>query len=362
LIDETDLPMNQIAMASGFGSVRRFNAGIHKVYHRTPTQIRRLARHTRVQAGDQYEFRLSFRPPYHWQGMLEFLAPRATPGAEVVTGAMYRRTISVSGFDGYFEVSCDPARDALLVRIDFPDSRSLFYIVERIRAMFDLNGDWASVRKTLSSDSLLAPQLQAEPGLRVPGCWNGFELSVRAILGQQVTVKGATALAGRMTAEFGKPFAGPEGLTHLFPTAETLAGAKLGAIGLTGARVETIRVLASAVAKGKIKFEGVIDSEDFLRELCEIPGIGQWTAQYVAMRALREPNAFPASDLGLLRALALGSAREVERRAQSWCPWRAYAAMYLWRMAGQRAREEKDHAKGSTSVERSARSRSMPAA
>src|SRR5579864_9138373 len=257
LIDETTLPMQQIAIASGFGSVRRFNAGIHNVYHRTPTQIRCLARQTAIQPDNQYLFRLHFRPPYHWQGMLDFLAARATPGVECVDASTYSRTIAANGVEGHFEVSRDSSRDALLVRIGFADPRSLFFIVERIRAMFDLNADWASIVKTLRSDPVLATSLHADPGLRVPGCWNGFELAVRAILGQQITVKGATALAGRIAAAFGKSFAAPKGLTRLFPPAETLATAKLTSVGLTGARAETIRALARAVVNGKIKFEGV---------------------------------------------------------------------------------------------------------
>jgi AraC family transcriptional regulator of adaptative response / DNA-3-methyladenine glycosylase II len=353
LIDETNLPMNQIAIASGFGSVRRFNAGIHQVYHRTPTQIRHLARHTGLRSGDQYIFRLHFRPPYHWRGMLNFLAPRATTGVECVEDAAYRRTISVDGLHGYFEISMDQARDSLLARIDFPDPRSLFYIVERVRALFDLNADWASIVKTLRHDPALAPSVQADPGLRVPGCWNGFELAVRAILGQQVTVKGATSLAGRMANTFGNPFVGPKGLTHVFPSPEALANARLTSIGLTTARAETIRALARAVDRGKIKFEGVVDGEDFLRRLCEIPGIGNWTAQYVAMRALGEPDAFPSSDLGLLRSLSLDSSKELERRALPWRPWRAYAAMYLWGMAADRKAPAPDlavEAKPSTRV------------
>jgi AraC family transcriptional regulator of adaptative response / DNA-3-methyladenine glycosylase II len=265
--------------------------------------------------------------------MLEFLAPRATPGVEHVDATSYRRTISLQDSEGHFEVSLDPSRDALLVRIDFRDPRSLFYIVERIRAMFDLNADWASIVKVLRHDPELAASVQKHPGTRVPGSWNGFELAVRAILGQQVTVKGATSLAGRLASTLGKAYKGPQGLTHLFPSAQTLASARLTSLGLTGARAETIRVLASAVASGKIKFEGVVNSADFLRRLCEIPGIGDWTAQYVAMRALGEPDAFPSSDLGLLRALSLKGSRELERRAEPWRPWRAYAAMYLWRLA-----------------------------
>ena len=339
LIDETKLPMSQIAVAAGFGCVRRFNAGIHKVYHRTPTQIRRLAGKMPTQSGNQYLFHLNFRPPYHWQGMLDFLAPRATPGVEKVEASTYSRTISVGKFAGNFEVSLDESRDALQVRIEFADPPSLFYIVERIRAMFDLNADWASIAKTLRSDPVMSASVQADPGIRVPGCWNGFELAVRAILGQQVTVCGATSLAGRIAATFGKNFHGPQGLTHLFPSPETLATANLTSVGLTTARAETIRVLARAVSTGRINFEGVVDSEEFLQRLCEIPGIGHWTAQYVAMRALGEPNAFPSSDLGLMRALSLTSARDVERRAEPWRPWRAYAAMYLWRMPVDRRAE-----------------------
>jgi len=332
LIDETDLPMNQVAIAAGFGSVRRFNAGIQKMYHRTPSHIRYLARRTGIRTGDHYCFRLSFRPPYHWQAMLDFLAPRATPGVELVHNSVYSRTVSVSGFNGYFEVSLDE-HDALLVRIDFPDPRSLFGIVERIRAMFDVNADWSSITNTLRSDRMLAAIVNAQPGVRVPGCWNGFELAVRAILGQQVTVRGATSLAGRLTSEFGTKFHGPNGLTHLFPAPDALSRAKLTSVGLTSTRAETIRALARSVSTGRIKFEGVVNSEEFLRRLCEVPGIGAWTAQYIAMRALGEPDAFPSSDLGLLRASGVTSPRELESRAEPWRPWRAYAAMYLWRMA-----------------------------
>jgi AraC family transcriptional regulator of adaptative response / DNA-3-methyladenine glycosylase II len=272
--------------------------------------------------------------------MLDFLAPRATPGVEVVESGVYRRTISLNGRDGYFEVSLDDRRDALVVRIEFGDPHSLFFIVERIRTMFDLNADWSDIAQSLKSDPVLAARVEADAGLRVPGCWNGFELAVRAILGQQITVKGATSLAGRIAARFGKPFSGPQGLTHVFPPPVVLAVAKLGDIGVTGARSETIRSLARAVHTGKINFEGVIDSDAFLSSLCEIPGIGKWTAQYVAMRALGEPDAFPSSDLGLLRALGLESSRELEHRAESWRPWRAYAAMYLWKMASCRVPAE----------------------
>jgi AraC family transcriptional regulator of adaptative response / DNA-3-methyladenine glycosylase II len=333
LIDETALPMNQVAIASGFGCVRRFNAAIRKVYHRTPTQIRRLVRQTTIQPENQYLFRLRFRPPYNWNGMLAFLAARATPGVEAVESGRYRRSISLNGSHGYFEVSLDESTDSLLVRLQFGDPCSLFFIIERIRAMFDLNADWSAIVRSLRPDPVLGRLVASAPGLRVPGCWNGFELATRAILGQQITVKGATVLAGRIVETFGRPLGGMNGLTHLFPTPESLAGANLAAIGLPKVRAETIRALAREVCEGKISFEGIMEVDTFLGRLCEIPGIGKWTAQYVAMRALGEPNAFPWGDLGLLRTLGLASTRELEERADAWRPWRAYAAMYLWNAA-----------------------------
>ncbi len=327
--------MGQLALAAGFGSVRRFNVGIRNVYHRTPTQLRHLARQRDIQPGNQYLFRLNFRPPYHWAGMLAFLAARATPGVELVDAEKYRRTISWQGHEGYFEVSLDPGRDALLTRIEFGDPHSLIFIVERIRKMFDLGADWSAIAQTLKGDPVLGRAAEMDPGVRVPGCWNGFELAIRAILGQQITVKGATALAGRMAKLYGKPFGGGGGLMHLFPTPEALAEGELDDVGLTGSRIKTIRELARAVCDGKINFDGVANSDVFLSGLCEIPGIGDWTAQYVAMRALGEPDAMPSSDLGLLRALDLRSSRALEQRAEAWRPWRAYAAMYLWRMGSE---------------------------
>jgi AraC family transcriptional regulator of adaptative response / DNA-3-methyladenine glycosylase II len=334
LIDETTLPMSSVALASGFGCVRRFNAAIRKVYRRTPTQIRSLARHT-VPLENEYLFRLRYRPPYNWDGMLRFLAPRATPGVEAVESGSYRRSISLNGNHGWLEVSPDGGNDGLAVRVQFGDPRALFLIVERIRAMFDLNADWAAISQGLAGDPVLAMRMEANPGMRVPGCWNGFEMAVRAILGQQITVKGATALAGRLAAALGTPISASGGVTHLFPAPEVLADAGLSAVGMPRARWETIRALARAVSDGQIRFDGIIDADDFLARMCEIPGIGKWTAQYVAMRALGEPDAFPSGDLGLLRALGLESSRELERRAEAWRPWRAYASMYLWTTAGE---------------------------
>jgi len=236
----------------------------------------------------------------------------------------------------YFEVSFDEPNDTLIAKIQFGEPRSLFFIVERIRSMFDLNADWAAIGRALRKDPVLAERIETAPGLRVPGCWNGFELATRAILGQQITVKGATALAGEIVKAFGRPFRTGNGLTHVFPAPEILADANFAMIGMPRTRAETIRALARAVCAGDICFEGIVDVNVFLTRLCEIPGIGKWTAQYVAMRALGEPDAFPVGDLGLLRALDLETHRELEQRAEAWQPWRAYAAMYLWNIPGER--------------------------
>jgi len=331
LIDETRLSMTDVALASGFGCVRRFNAAICKTYNRTPTQIRRLAHQKTVQQEGHYLLNLRFRPPYHWKGMLAFLAKRATPGVEAVDLRGYRRTISFNGCHGYFEVSPDEEHDGVAVRVQIADPRSLYLIIERIRGMFDLNADWAAIAQSLGTDPALASRIRAQPGLRVPGCWSGFELTIRAILGKKMTVNGATALVGRIATSYGQRISDADDLTHLFPTPEILADAKLVGIGLDEERAETIHALARAVCDGAISFERIVDSGAFLAQLREIPGIGCWTAQYVAMRALGDPDALPAGDAGLLRALGLRTSRELEKRAEAWRPWRSYASMYLWR-------------------------------
>jgi len=344
LIDETNLPMSQVALAAGFGCVRRFNDSVRKTYKRTPSSIRRLVRRTLTQPENQYQFSLGFRPPYHWEGMLAFLAMRAIPGVEVVQNGAYRRSILLQDNAGYFEVSRKIGSDALAVRVQFSDPCYLYFIIERVRAMFDLSADWAEIARTLKRDAALAARLEAAPGLRVPGCWDGFELAVRAILGQQISVKGASTLAGRIVKGFGTTFAAGDQITHLFPRPEVLANADLTSAGVTSARAQTIRNLARAVVDARISFDKVVNCDEFLNDLCEIRGVGSWTAQYVAMRALGEPDAFPSGDLGLLHALALKNGRELEVRAEAWRPWRAYAAMYLWTSSGERYAAQSKHA------------------
>jgi AraC family transcriptional regulator of adaptative response / DNA-3-methyladenine glycosylase II len=334
LIDETMMPMSQVALAAGFGSVRRFNATIRKVYRRTPTQIRKLAHRRTAEPEHEYLFRLRFRGPLDWDGMLAFLGQRAIPGVEAVEQGCYRRTISLDGSHGMLEASLEKAASAVAVRIRFADPRWLFLIVERVRRLFDLNADPFEIAAHLSADPILAKLLARRAGLRVPGCWDGFELAVRAVLGQQVTVKGASTLAGRLAQKFGTPVMAGGGLTHLFPCPATLINADLTQIGLPGARAESIRALARAVAEGRLAFAGVTDVSAFVARFCELPGIGDWTAQYVAMRAFGDPDAFPSADLGLLHATSIRHPRELEKRSRAWRPWRAYAAMCLWQGAG----------------------------
>jgi AraC family transcriptional regulator of adaptative response / DNA-3-methyladenine glycosylase II len=316
LIDETNLPMGQIALASGFGSVRRFNAAFRKTYNRTPSQIRRLAHFTSIQPDDEYVFRLHFRPPFHWDVLLEFLARRAIPGVEAIESGCYRRTISLNGHSGNLRVSLDGGGSALQVCISFPETCWLFLIVERVRRMFDLGADPIEIAARLSVDPLLAKRIDAMPGLRVPGCWDGFERAVRAILGQQVSVTGARTLAGRLVQTFGIRMNPRPPLTHLFPRPEVLAEADVARIGLPRRRAETIRDLARAVSQGRIIFSSVATVEDFQSRLRERLGIGTWTAQYIAMRALGDPDAFPASDLGLLRGASLRRERELAQRRE----------------------------------------------
>jgi AraC family transcriptional regulator of adaptative response / DNA-3-methyladenine glycosylase II len=330
LIDETSLPMSQVAIASGFGCVRRFNAAFHTRFKRTPTHIRKIAFQTDHLPEDHYLFRLGFRPPYDWQGLLRFLAPTAIPGVEVLEPHSYGRTIFHDGKAGFFSASRDENGLSVSVRMHFPDSRGLFFIVERIRRIFDLNADSQCIAARLRMDPALARRVAAHPGLRVPGCWDGFELAIRAVLAQHSTGKTAAALTKELVATHGKPFAGPPALTHVFPRPEILAEARLTGLGWSSARTETIRQLARAVCDGTVSFDHVLDPQDFVARLCAVPGIATSTAQYVALRALSAPDVLPTGDVRLLRALRLGNAQQLEERSQVWRPWRAYAAMYLW--------------------------------
>jgi AraC family transcriptional regulator, regulatory protein of adaptative response / DNA-3-methyladenine glycosylase II len=329
LIDETDLPLTEVALSSGFGSIRRFNAVFKALYRRAPRDLRRLRRRaTDHLAADRYIFRLAFRPPLDWDALLGFLSQRAIPGVEEVRDGRYLRTIALDGRVG--EIEAELMNGCVVLRVRFPDPHALFSIVERVRRLFDLGADPMEIGAHLRRDPLLAQRVKRRPGLRVPGAWDGFELAVRAILGQQISVRAAATLAGRLIQKLGKAVPGKGGLTHVFPTPQILAEASLSSSGLTRARAEALHALARACADGTLRFDAAEDVEQSVARLKRLPGVGDWTAQYVAMRALGEPDAFPAGDLALMRAAGFASPQDLERRADRWRPWRAYAALHLW--------------------------------
>jgi len=343
LISDTDLPMFRVAQASGFRSVRRFNDSIRELYGRTPSELRRLRPVALRARPDEYVFRLPYRPPYDWESLLAFLAGRAIPGVEEVVSGRYRRSFALDGRHGILEVRHEKRAHALEARIRFGEPLSLLPIVTRLRAMFDLAADTAVIAGHFRRDLLLGRLVRKYPGLRVPGAWEAFELAVRAILGQQVSVAAASTLAGRIAWKFGERLSVPDagGLTTVFPTAGALAGVSL--TGLPGTRAGAIRSLAQAVASDGVTLSlSGVDEEASLASLSRIRGIGDWTVQYIAMRALRQPDAFPVNDLVLLRTAGRGrppTAAALLRRAEQWRPWRAYAALYLWRAAADLSRE-----------------------
>ena len=336
LVDETDLPMATVALSAGFGSLRRFNATFQDLYGRTPTELRRRRpRDYEAAEDDSFCFRLGYRPPFDWDSLLTFFEPRVTPGVECVRDSTYHRTFSFGKRDGSLAVVHRPTHNAIEVRVQSSDSRHLLEIVERVKRIFDLGAETTTIADHLRRDKNLREAVDRLPGLRVPGAWGGFELAVRAILGQQVTVKGATTLSGRLAKTFGKAMRKPCGiLTTIFPDPSDLAERNLSVIGLPKARARTIQTLARAVRDGHVRFDSTSSAGEFIHDLVALPGIGDWTAQYVAMRALGEPDAFPASDLGLLKAARNGNGlmtpKKLEERAKAWRPWRAYAAMVLW--------------------------------
>ncbi len=341
LIHETRMSMVEVAEAAGFGSVRRFNATFRGLYGRPPSELRRLS--AGVGAGREpvasITLKLSYVPPYDWDAMIGFLAGRAIAGVEMVARGRYRRTIGLDGVHGTIEVAPIADRDALAATIRFPNVRALPTIVARIRRVFDLGADVTAINAQLAADPHLATLIAARPGLRVPGAWDGFELAVRAVLGQQITVGAARRLAGKLVATYGEPLhpavvEDGDGLTSVFPSPGRLATAAFATLGMPRARAATLSALAASAAADARLFERERDLEAAIARLRALPGIGEWTAQYVAMRALREPDAFPASDVGLLRAMAAGGMRPtpeaLAKRAEAWRPWRAYAAQHLW--------------------------------
>ncbi|HEX5482665.1 MAG TPA: AlkA N-terminal domain-containing protein [Terriglobia bacterium] len=340
LIHETRMPMTEVALAAGFGSVRRFNETFRNLFHRPPGDLRRRTSISSVSFDEGVTLRLLYRPPYDWNSMIGFLQARAIPEVEVVENGQYLRTVGLDGFAGTIEVSHQSERHSICVKIRFPNVRSLPAIVARVRRQFDLGADLETIETHLSNDPLLAPLVAQRPGLRAPGGWDGFELAVRAILGQQISVAAARRLAGQMAALHGEPvpqsYTGHTGLSRVFPTAERLAKAESIGLGMPAARLAALKALAEASVRDQNLFRPAGSIEKTVERLKAILGVGEWTAQYIALRAIREMDAFPAADKGLLRsAAAVDQAVAMTpaillNRAESWRPWRAYAAQHLW--------------------------------
>jgi AraC family transcriptional regulator of adaptative response / DNA-3-methyladenine glycosylase II len=332
LITETALPMTEIAFSAGFSSIRRFNDVLQKVYGRPPTTLRKEGSKPLDQA--QLQLKLAYRPPYDWDAMLQFLGVRAIPGVEWVDGQSYRRTAKIGEATGLIQVEHDAPKHHLLLTITPSLSRGLIQVVDRVRTLFDLRADPMEITEHLQQDARLSPLVQRRPGLRVPGAWDGFEVAVRAIVGQQVSVKGATTLIGRLAAACGNPMAtGDPHLSHLFPTPQQLSQADLSGLGLTGQRITAIQALAQAVRDGELVLGTAVSLDDIISQLIQLPGVGDWTAHYMAMRVFGEPDAFPAGDLVLRKVVGGGTAvstKELQQMAEPWRPWRAYAAMQLW--------------------------------
>ncbi len=338
LLDDTDLTVTEVAFAAGFGSVRQLNRATQEIFRAAPTVLRaRRRRADRVVADGGLALRLPYRAPFDWSALAGFLRARAIPGVETVDGETYRRTIAVDGTPGLLEVAPGDG-DHLVLTAHLPYWDDLIHIVQRVRRLFDLDADPHAIMHALGDDPVLGDRVRTRPGVRLPGAWDPYECGIRAIVGQQVSVAGATTLIGRIVARFGTPVSGlsPLGLDRVFPGADALAGcdvADLSSIGMPATRAAAVRRFAAAVAFGEVRLDGAVGLDDLVASLTRLPGIGSWTAHYLALR-LGERDAFPAGDLGLRRALATeGQApapAAVAARAESWRPWRAYAAVHLW--------------------------------
>lgn len=359
LIHETSLPMTEVALASGFASVRRFNQTFQQLYGRAPSALRRSkVADVSSDAAGSVTIRLRYRPPYDWPAMVGFLRLRSIPGIETVKGDAYARAIELDGVQGIIVVR-PIGQDALEATVRFPKLSALPAIIARLRRVFDLAADPAAIESHLARDPALAALVKARPGLRVPGAWDGFELAVRALLGQQVTVSAGIALAGKLVAAHGRPLKArhadfPE-LTHVFPRPKRVAEADLSHLGMPRKRIAALAALAAAVVADPKIFGARRSLDEAILQLRSLAGVGEWTAQYIAMRELREPDAFPAADIGLMRAMEDSTGRrptptELLARSEAWRPWRAYAAQHLWSSWADRATLERKPKEGSRNM------------
>ncbi len=337
LLQDTALSVTAIAFAAGFGSVRRFNAMFAAKMGSAPSAIRRNRAIARLgpvleASGGAIALRLDYRPPYDWARLLGFLRDRAVPGVEHIAEGVYRRVVRIDDHVGTIAVA--PARDRSSLVLELAPALLpvVMPLVARVRRMFDLDARPDLVDRALGRDATLAPLVAARPGLRLPGAIDPFEASIRALLGQQVSVAAATTLAGRFAAQFGATV-GDGPLRSRFPSPAEVAAAgpeRIVKIGMPMARAHAIHGLARALDRGELQLDHHADLDAFVARLVELPGIGPWTAHYLAMRALHLPDAFPASDLGIQKALHRRGPREAEARAEAWRPYRSYAVMHLW--------------------------------
>ena len=333
LLDETDLSVSEVAFAAGFGSVRQFNRACRDVFRLPPRELRARRRRTdRLEADEGLSLRLPFDGALDWCALVGYFEARAIPGVEAVSGETYRRTIVAGGEAGVLELE-PGGDDHLLLRVHLPHWDELMHVAGRARRIANLDADMEEPAERLAGDPVVGPLLRKRPGLRVPGTWDPYETGVRAILGQQVSVAGANTLAGRLVERLGTPVPGLDrfGLTHTFPSPDTLAEADLGDLGLTGARAEAVRSFARAVAGDSIRLDRSVGLDRLVSSIQAIDGLGPWTANYIALR-LGERDAWPTTDLGLRRALAKHLRRSASpgELAERWRPWRALAATHLW--------------------------------
>ena len=352
LLTDTNISMTDVAMAAGFGSLRRFNALFREHYRMPPSAFRKQIVARKDQA-ENVTVLLGYRPPYQWEEMLRFLAQRAIPGVEKVADNAYFRTVyqpasakNAPELKGWLRVGHTPEKNALAVTVSPSLMPFLSQLLARVRQLFDLHCDPDSVYETLVAMNSMRPGLCVH-GTRLPGSFEPFEMAVRAILGQQVTVKAASTLAGRLATNLGVPIdTGMDGLTHAFPAAQAIltlgndAASRLGSLGVTQTRANSIIALASCVANGEVEFSPCLQPEAEIQKLTCIPGIGVWTAHYIAMRAMNWPDAFPHTDLGVKKALAPISGKEILRMAEAWRPWRAYATINLWNFLSRQTTEK----------------------
>lgn len=336
LLTETTLPVTEIAYASGFASLRRFNEVFSRQYRMPPTRLRKEASEPdRLLRGETSTLLLTYRPPYNWDALLSFLSLRALKGVESVDKQSYARTVRLGACTGWIRVTHLPVKSGLSVEFTHSLTPVLPVLLRRLRNLFDLDAHPDRIAAHLEQEPLLRESLLKDAGLRVPGAFDGFEMVVRAILGQQITVKAATTIGGRFAAALGEsiqtPF--PE-LNRLTPLAGRVAAAipdEVASLGIVSARARTLIALATACENRELKLEATTDPEQAITRLMAQPGIGEWTAHYIAMRALRWPDAFPQGDVVIRKNLGGVTAREAERLSQAWRPWRSYAVMHIWK-------------------------------